>query len=74
MKKNKPNNIKLPASAKRMLHPELGFRVWLIDGQWYRSRADWWETQQPKKVIPIPPAEVEVTELNPVSFDIEITP
>ncbi len=41
MKKNTPNMSKLPANAKRMLHPGLGIRAWLINGHWYRSRADY---------------------------------
>ncbi len=31
----------LPADARRVIHPQLGIRVWLIDGKYYRSRRDY---------------------------------
>lgn len=31
----------LPVGSKRVVHPRLGIRCWLIDGQLYRTRKDY---------------------------------
>ena len=43
--KHTPNRMttkkSLPAGSKRVIHPRLGVRCWLIDGQLYRTRRDY---------------------------------
>jgi hypothetical protein len=54
MSKPSPRRISstrlLPPGSKRVNHPKLGRRVWLIQGKYYLSRADY--LNPPIEVLP----------------------